>query len=165
MKRVLIPVDGSAKSLEAVRATAREGPHAISGIELVNVQPLFNRHISRWLTRDQREAWRAERSRQALSQARTVVEFHGVPCGTHAAAGAVVDVVAATASRLRCHEIVIGARRRGAIGRLLANSISTRLLEVSAVPVRIIPAARAPFLDSLALPAGLGLALYLLFLD
>ena len=52
MKRVLIPVDGSAKSLEAVRAVTREGPQTIARVDLVNVQPLFNRHVGRWLARE-----------------------------------------------------------------------------------------------------------------
>jgi nucleotide-binding universal stress UspA family protein len=165
MKRVLIPVDGSAKSLEAVRATVREGPQTVARVELVNVQPLFNRHIARWLTRDQRDAWRAERSRLALARARTIVAMSGIECGTHSAAGPVVRVVAAMARDLRCHEIVVGASRRGLLGRLLANSVSTQLLEAAPIPVRVIPAAPAPLVEALALPAGLGLIALLFLLD
>src|SRR5712664_555187 len=112
MKRVLIPVDGSARSLEAVRATVREGPNAIARIDLVNVQPLFNRHVSRWLTREQRDAWRSDRSQRALARARTIVEMSGIPCSEHSCAGPVAAVVTATAKRLRCHEIVVSARQR-----------------------------------------------------
>jgi nucleotide-binding universal stress UspA family protein len=165
MKRVLIPVDGSSKSLAAVRATVREGPGAIARIELVNVQPLFNRHVARWLTRDQRQTWRAERSERALARARTLVAMSGIECQTHAASGPVVPVVAALARRLRCHEIVVGATRRGLLGRFLANSVSTRLLEASPIPVRVIPAAPAPLVEALALPAGLGLLALLFLVD
>jgi nucleotide-binding universal stress UspA family protein len=163
MKRILIPVDGSSKSLEAVRAVVREGPGAIAQIDLVNVQPLFNRHVSRWVARSQRDGWRLERSERALARARTIVAMSGIACKTHAQAGPVAEVVAATAQRLRSHEIVVGAARRGLCGRFLANSLSTRLLEASAVPVRVIPAAPAPLIEALALPAGLGLVA-LLFL-
>ena len=163
MKRVLIPVDGSAESLEAVRATVREGPNAIARIDLVNVQPLFNRHVGRWLTRAQRDAWRSERSQRALARAKSIVEMSGIPCQTHSAAGPVAPVVAAAAKRLRSHEIVVGATRRGLLGRLLANSVSTQLLEVSSVPVRVIPAGPAPLVETLALPAGLSLIALLIF--
>ena len=165
MKRVLIPVDGSAKSVEAVRAAVRDGPAMIARIELVNVQPLFNRHIGRWLTREQRESWRAQRSERALARARTIVAMAGIECRTHAASGSVVPVVTAMARHLRSHEIVVGASRRGLLGRLLANSVSTQLLETSPVPVRVIPAAPAPLVEALALPAGLGLIALLILAD
>jgi nucleotide-binding universal stress UspA family protein len=165
VKRVLIPVDGSARSLEAVRATVREGPNAIARIDLVNVQPLFNRHVACWITRDQREAWRSERSQRALARAKSVVEISGIPCQTHSAAGPVAAVVAAAAKRLRCHEIVVSARQRGLLDRFLANSMSTRLLEASSIPVRVIPAGPAPLVEALAVPAGLGLIALLFLVD
>jgi nucleotide-binding universal stress UspA family protein len=172
VKRILIPVEGSAKSLEAVRATVREGPNAVARIDLVNVQPLFNRHIACWIARDQREAWRSERSQRALARAKKIVEMSGIPCETHSAAGPVAPMVAATAKRLRCHEIVVSSRQRSLLGRLLANSVSTRLIEVSSVPVRVIPAGPAPLVgapwsmawaEALALPAGLSLIALLIF--
>lgn len=79
MKRVQIHVDGSPRSLEAVRAAVREGPAAIERIELVNVQPLFHRHISRWVPRATRDAWRAERSAHELETARRIVAQSGIP--------------------------------------------------------------------------------------
>jgi nucleotide-binding universal stress UspA family protein len=165
MKRVLIPVDGSAKSIEAVRAAVREGPGIVARVDLVNVQPLFNRHIGRWVAREQRESWRAERSGRALARAKTIVAMSGIECRTHAASGPVVPVVAGLARHLRSHEIVVGASRRGLLGRLLANSVSTQLLEVSPVPVRVIPAAPRPLVEALALPAGLGLIALLILAD
>jgi nucleotide-binding universal stress UspA family protein len=163
VKRVLIPVDGSARSLDAVRAVTRDGPAAIERIDLINVQPLFHRHISRWLTREQRDGWRRERSRKALAFARKIVGMSGIACEVHAAAGPFAPAVAEAARHLRSHEIVLSSRRRALLGRLLANSASARLLAVSPIPVRVIPAAPALLLETLALPAGLGLAALLLF--
>jgi hypothetical protein len=45
---------------------------------------------------------------------------------------------------------------------LLANSPSTRLLELASVPVRVIPAAMPPGYERFAVPAGLGVALLVL---
>jgi nucleotide-binding universal stress UspA family protein len=157
MKRILIPVDGSPKSLEAVRATVRDGGGAIARIDLVNVQPLLSRHAARWLTREQRDGWRAERSAKALEKARRIVEMAAIPCTTHAATGPVAAAVALLARQLRSHEIVVGASRRTLLGRLLANSTSTQLLETAEIPVRVIPVAPAPLIEALALPAGIGL--------
>jgi nucleotide-binding universal stress UspA family protein len=163
MKRILVPVDGSQRSLAAVRAAVREGPSAVERIDVINVQPLLNRHISRWIPRSQRDAWRAERGGAALATARALLESSGLPWRAHTAAGPTATVIANAARELRSDEIVIGAARRGPFARALANSLSARLLETSGVPVRVIPAAEAPVFERLALPAGLGLVALLFF--
>lgn len=105
MKRILIPVDGSAASLEAVRAAASYGPAAISRIELLNVQPLFHRHISQWVARRDRDEWRAQRAEEALAPARRIVEEAGIACGTHVRAGPVRRTVEETARALGIRDI------------------------------------------------------------
>ncbi len=139
MKRLLIPVDGSPRSLDAVRAAVHEGSGAIERIDLINVQPLLNQHIARWVPRAQRDAWRRERSDKALGFALKIVLMAGIRCETHAAAGAPAPVIAAAARRLRSHEIVLGSRRRSLLARLLSNSLSARLLAVAPIPLRVIP--------------------------
>jgi nucleotide-binding universal stress UspA family protein len=158
MKRVLIPVDGSPESLAAVHAVVREGPAAVERIDLLNVQPLLNLHISRWISRDTREAWRRERSSEALQGARALLDSSGIPWAAHATAGPVAESINGTARTLGSDEIVISASRRGPFARAIANSVSTQLLETSRVPVRVIPASEAPMLGRVALPASLGLA-------
>ena len=158
MKRILIPVDGSAQSLAAVRAVVRDGPAHVERVDLVNVQPLLNLHISRWVPRATRDAWRAERSGAALKEARALLDASGIPWAAHATVGAVAASINGTARELGSDEVVIGATRRGPFARAFANSVSTQLLETSRVPVRVIPAAEAPIFGRVALPAGLGLA-------
>lgn len=164
MKRILIPVDGSPQSLEAVRATLRDDRGAIERIDLLNVQPLFSQHIAQFVPRTQREAWRAERALLALEPARRLVDGAGVACGVHAMAGAVAPTIVQASRRLGAEEIVIGSRRRGLFGRLITNSVSTRLLEMAGVPVRVILTAKVPFYERLAVPAGLGLGMALYFI-
>lgn len=165
MKRVLIPVDGTPDSLAAVRAAMREGPSAVERIDLLNVQPLLHRHISRWVAPAQREAWRAERSAAALAPARALLESSGFEWAAHASAGPVAATISRTAKALRSDEIVIGAARRGPFARAFANSVSTQLLETSGVPVRVIPTVAVPMFQRLALPAGLGIIALLMLVD
>ena len=165
MKKILIPVDGSHESLAAVRAAMREGPSAVERIDLLNVQPLLHRHISRWIPKAQRDEWRAERSAAALAPARALLEASGFTWTAKAAAGAVAPTIARTAQALHSDEIVIGASRRGPFARAFANSVSTQLLAASDVPVRVIPTADAPLFQRLALPAGLGVIALLLLVD
>ena len=165
MKRILVPVDGSTQSLAAVRAAMREGPSAVERIDLVNVQPLFHRHISRWLSKSQRDGWRAERSAAALAPARALLESSGFKWSAQAVAGPLAPAISHTAQTLRSDEIVIGAARRGPFGRAFSNSVSAQLLETSGVPVRVIPTVEAPLFQRLALPAGLGIIALLMLVD
>jgi nucleotide-binding universal stress UspA family protein len=162
MKSVMIPVDGTPASLEAVRAALREGPGAIARIELLNVQPRLNRHIAAFVPRSMREGWREERARRALHGAAARVRRSGIPCRTHMATGRVAPEIALASRSLAVDEIVIAARRRGPLGRILARSVSASLLPLSEVPVRIVPGGAPPAFERFALPAGLGLAALLL---
>jgi nucleotide-binding universal stress UspA family protein len=165
LKRVLIPVDGSTHSLEAVRAVLQEGPGEIAHVDLLNVQPMLNRHISGWIGKQQRDAWRADRAQAALQRAVQMVAIAGIPLRTHVAIGPVATAIAKAARELRSHEIVIAARRRNPLERLVANCVSARLLEISTIPVRVIPCDDPPALERIAVPAGLGLIALLVLTD
>jgi nucleotide-binding universal stress UspA family protein len=165
MKRVLVPVDGSPASLEAVRAVFREGAGAIARVELLNVQPLFHRHVSRWTSRRSRDAWRSERAERALEPARRILGRGAIAWQCHVATGPTAAAVADAASRLACDEIVIGVTRRGPLAGVLFNSLAARLCEISRVAVRVIPAAEATVIERLAVPAGLGLVALLILAD
>ena len=157
MKKLLIPVDGSEQSLAAVRAAVREGTGAVERIDLLNVQPLFHRHISQWVPRRARDEWRRERAAKCIEPAMKAVQASGIPVGTHVALGPTVPAIVETAKRLASDEIVVGATQHGRVMHALVNALSARLLEVSSVPVRVVPAAPRPYFERFALPAGLGL--------
>jgi nucleotide-binding universal stress UspA family protein len=160
MKRiVLIPVDGSACGLFAVRRVARDDRESLLRVELLHVAPLFNRHIGRWSAAAHREAWRAERSARALEPAQRLLREAGIANEIHSGAGPVVETIAATAKKLRVDEIVIGSRRQGPWARMLGGSVSSRLLEHASVPVRVVTSTEGPELGRIALPAGVGIGL------
>ena len=155
---VLIPVDGGAHGLAAVRRVARDDRDTLLRVELLHVAPLFNRRVSRWTTLDQRDSWRAERSAGALEPAQRILREAGIAHDTHAEAGPVAETIARAAKRLRVDEIVIGSRRQSPWARMLGASLSSRLLQHSGVPVRVVPSRDTAELGRLVLPVGLGLA-------
>jgi nucleotide-binding universal stress UspA family protein len=165
MKRVLVPVDGTPHSLTAVRAVVKEGPEAIARVDLVNVQPLLNRHVSGWIGKQQRDAWRADRAEAALQRALQLVAMAGIPVHSHMATGPVAAAIVEAARRLRSHEIVVAARRRNPLERMVADSVSAKLLELSPLPVRVIPGDDPAAFERLAVPAGLGLIALLVLAD
>ncbi|MEP7154882.1 MAG: universal stress protein [Betaproteobacteria bacterium] len=163
MKRLLIPVDGSANSLNAVRSAinawrAGEAGHLL----LVNVQPRFSRYISRWISRDARDRYRREQSTLALAAARELATCSGAPFTTYMMVGPTERCVADLARDLHCNEILVGASPQGIANRFLNNSLAVRLMDTSFVPVKVIPGEPLPLGRRVALPVGLGLALLLL---
>ena len=163
MKRILVPVDGSANSLNAVRAALKICRDGEPGhIHLVNVQPAFHRHISRWISRSARDDFRRERSDHALAPARELIHQAGVPFTSYMMVGTTEDCVADIARNHKCSEIVIGASPQDALGHFFSNSLATRLLVASSIPVKIVPGKPVHLARRVALPVGLGLAIWML---
>jgi nucleotide-binding universal stress UspA family protein len=159
MKSVLIPVDGSEKGLEAVRAVLADRGGSVGRIDLINVQPRFPRRLARFLPKGDRDGWREDNARRALEPARRLVASTGIACRTHVGIGPTATVIADAARQLGVSEIVVAATRWGPLGRILRNSTSTRLLESASAPVRVIPASGKPALGRLAVPVGVGMAI------
>ena len=155
MKTVLVAIDGSKQSLEALRELARRAP---GRVELVNVQPQFHRHVSRWIPKETREGWRALQSRKILDEGLSILRAAGVECRAHTLTGPIAPALATAARVMRADEIVVISPPEGMLQRWASGNVSARLLEVSSVPVRLFPATPAPLIERLALPAGVGLA-------
>ncbi len=117
MKKILVPIDGSKESLAALRAAVGAGPTAVARIELVNVQPYFHRHVSRWIARSTRDVWRAERSTRALAPARRIVAHAGIPYDVHVITGPMRRSIAQAARVLGVDEVAY-LPRRGLVERL-----------------------------------------------
>ena len=80
MLKVLIPIDGSANALRAVRhAIAEYQRHHELELHLVNVQPRLSRHIGRFVSRHDREGWQRDRSDAAMASAKALLDHTGVP--------------------------------------------------------------------------------------
>ena len=112
MKKVLVPMDGSPGAVETLRSVVREGPAQVARIEVVNVQPLFDRYAARWIPRSARESWRAERAKVALAPALAVLAGTTIPWRVHTLAGRADATILAAARELRADEIAGGVPRQ-----------------------------------------------------
>ena len=109
MLKILVPVNGSECSLRAVDEairTARANGDAI--IQLLNVQPLFHRHVARFLSNAQTESIRVTRARRALEVAQQRVEAAGLRCSIHMLRGQIVPSITTYATEAGVHQIVVG---------------------------------------------------------
>ncbi|RYF27103.1 MAG: universal stress protein [Comamonadaceae bacterium] len=140
MLKILIAVDGSELSLDAVHHTlslVRQGLKA--GVVLAHVQEpatLYEMVVSR--DPDLIAAASLEAGQHLMASARALIEAAGVDYETEVAVGDVAHTLVDIAERRGCGLLVIGARGQGAIANALLGSVSQELVQASPVPVTIV---------------------------
>ncbi|RYF00208.1 MAG: universal stress protein [Comamonadaceae bacterium] len=152
MLKILIAVDGSELSLDAVHHTLsllRQGLSA--GVVLAHVQEpatLYEMVVSR--DPDLIAAASLEAGQHLMASARALIEAAGVNYETEVAVGDVAHTLVDIAERRGCGLLVIGARGQGAIANALLGSVSQELVQASPVPVTIVKHAEATAAQELA---------------
>jgi YjbE family integral membrane protein len=155
--KVLLPVDGSSNTHHAVQRVVEEFVRN-PGMEvhLLNIQPAFSRHVSRFVNRSNLNAWQREESNRALRSARHVLARQNIPCTVHTAIGRKAELIAETAARLHCDHIVMSTARKNSLTRMLEDSVTNKVLELTHVPVEVVSGASISSLERYGLPAGIG---------
>ena len=154
---VLVPVDASANSLQALRHAISEyrSNHDLR-LVLLNVQAPLTRHASRFLSRSKRHAWHEQNADQALAPARKLLDDAGVPYQAQWTLGARAEEICNAARRLACHHIVMGTARKNSITRMLQDSTTNQVLQCTPVPVEVVAGSQVSKLERWGLPAGVG---------
>jgi YjbE family integral membrane protein len=155
MLKVLIPVDGSPNALRAVRhAIAEYQRHHELELHLLNVQPRLSRDIARFVSRPDREGWQHDRADVASASARALLVQAGLPHQVHWAVGDRAAEICRNAERLGVHHIVMGTARKSSLTRMLEDSVTSRVLEATPVPVEIVAGDAVSKWERWGLPAG-----------
>lgn len=158
--KFLIPVNASTPELapmEHIEAFARRGTEV--EVLLLNVQPIFNQRVSRFTSRADRDAFRAERSRAAMSGvierfARSRVPFRAVMM-----IGTPAETIATVAEAEHVDEILIGELRRPRWLRWLVPSAAEEISSRTDIPVTVIARGRKEgALERYLVPGLAGLA-------
>ncbi len=163
MFRVLIPVGDSRNALYAAKHAVGEFKRN-PGLEvhLLNVQPRFSQYIARFVSRNNRDAWHRDEAERALRPVRALLDNAGVPYATHTAVGDRATLIADWARRLACDHIVMSTARKSSLTRMLEDSVTNKVLELTSVPVEVISGDAVSRLERYGVPAGLGAAIALL---
>ncbi len=159
MPKILVPVDGSRNAMAALRQAMRTGPLDSLQLLLVNVQPTLTRRIGRFVSGAERDSWRKERAEAATREARAELARHGVRHDVKMVVGERVEAIKQAAMDSGVDKIVMGTARKNSITRLVENSVTSRLLDESPVPVEIVTGTDASRWERWGLPATLGAAL------
>lgn len=160
MLNVLVPIDGSKNSLNALRHAIDEyrRDHELK-LHLLHVQPRLSRHIARFVSRGERTAWHHERADAALAGARELLRSAAVPYEEQWCMGDRADEICRAAQQLQCHHIVMGTARKNSLTRMLEDSVTHNVLENASVPVEVVVGRSVSRLERWAVPTGLGLGL------
>ena len=164
MIRVLVPVDASPNARRAVRhviAEFRKKP--AMEIHLLNIQPPFSRHVAQFASRRNRAAFHREQGEKALAPARLMLEEAGVAHSVHIEIGSRAQVIAREARRLKCDRIVMATARKNSLTRMLEDSVTNEVLELTTVPVEVIAGDAVSKWERYGIPAGIGVAFALVY--
>jgi YjbE family integral membrane protein len=164
MKTVLVPVGALRNTRFAVRRVIHEYlQNPDTQIHLLNVQVPLSRHIAQFLPRRTRDEFHRERAEIALAPARELLDQHKIPYSVHLRTGDRATIIADEARLLQCDHIVMATARKNSFTRMLENSTTNRVLELTTVPVELVAGDEVSKLERFGVPAGLATALALLF--
>ena len=138
--KLLIPVDGSELSLEAVRFAVRVLLAGLRGeVVLANVQEpasLYELIIAH--DPEVIDQVSAEAGIHALQEARALLDAAEVDYECEVAKGDPAHTIIEISERFTCDLIVMGARGSSALRSTVLGSVSNEVLHASAVPVMIV---------------------------
>jgi nucleotide-binding universal stress UspA family protein len=138
--KVLLPVDGSELSLEAVRVALRMRQDGLSlSAVLANVQePASLYEILVAHDPDVIDQLSAEAGLHALQPARDLLDAAGVEYECEVAKGDPAHTLIDISERFGCDMVVMGARGASALRSAMLGSVSNEVLHASLVPVVIV---------------------------
>jgi YjbE family integral membrane protein len=160
MLNVLVPIDGTDNSLAALRHAVDEyrRDHDLK-LHLLHVQPRLSRHVARFVSKQDRNAWHHERADAALAGARELLQRAGVPYEAQWCIGERASEICRAARDLQCHHIVMGTARKHSLTRMLQDSVTHQVLAHASVPVEVVVGREVSKLERWGVPAGVGLSL------
>ena len=163
VRRILVPVDSSRNSQFAVpRIISRFTNNPALEIHLLNVQPPFSWHISRFVSKKNRDAYHRDQAEKALRPVKRALDRAGAPYSLHIETGGdKARFIAETARKLQCDQIVMSTARKNSLTRMLEDSTTNRVLELTSVPVEVIAGDAVSKFERYGIPAGVGALLVL----
>lgn len=142
MLKLLLPVDGSASSLNATRklidtlAWYREAP----AIELCTVHLPLPRigNVGAFVSKEMVQKYYEEESDAMLKPSRGVLDAAGVRYTVHRLVGPIAESIVERAKQSGSDMIYMGTRGMSALGNMAMGSVATRVLHLAHIPVVLI---------------------------
>lgn len=143
-KKILIPVDGSDLALKAAATGVNLAKEVGAEVVFLHAMaPYIAPYAADVALIDDKTQMMFEKSivdgsAQILAAAKKLADVAGVACHSVSAVSTRTELfIEKTVNELGCDLIVIATHGRGAIGRFVMGSVTTRLLPISPVPVLV----------------------------
>ncbi len=137
MKSMVVGVDGSAASTEAVRLAAEIAAATKSRVVLAHVLPVPTPLPPEVVVPASWIEELTEAGQSILSAAAEQCAKAGVQSESRILDGAPDEALARLAAQLESDLIAVGSRGRGAVSRLLLGSVADRLVQTAGCPVLV----------------------------
>ncbi len=139
--KILLPIDGSADALDAVRHALRLVEEGLgASFVLVNVQPHATLYETVMST--DTEALRSQAGADLLAPAEALLSAAGVDWESEVAGGEPATMLLELLENYACDAVVMGSHGAGSLRSALVGSVSGELLRHCPVPVTVVR--RAP---------------------
>ncbi len=103
-----------------------------------------------------------DRLNNPQAPAREILNSHKIAFYEHTRLGRKAEIIVEEAQRLRVDHIVMSTARKNSLTRMLEDSTTNKVLELTDIPVELIAGDRISRLEQYGVPAGIGTALALL---
>ncbi|MBL4950739.1 universal stress protein [Neobacillus sp. YIM B02564] len=139
-EKILVAVDGSINSVEALKEAERLAAAFQSKLFLVNVQPSFNMiHTKLFISEKLIKEYQQELFENATKPAVDYLKSKNIDYELLMRIGDPVQQICKLAKELAVTHIVIGTRGMGPVKGVVLGSVSNGILHEAKVPVLIVP--------------------------
>lgn len=140
MLKILLPVDGSANSVKAVRKTIemmewyKEKPE----IHVLNVQFPLDGNVSLFIGQRDIKQYHQEEGMKCLQSTCELLDQANISYKYHITVGDPAEMIERFATNLQCNLTVISARGHGVIKTILLGSVVNKVMQLSSIPVLLV---------------------------
>jgi len=162
MLKILIPVGGTRNDAFAVQnVIKRFMNNTAMEVHVVNVQVPFSAYVARFSSRTNRVDYHREQAERALAPVKAMLDKFSIPYAVHMEVGDRAKVITDMARRLHCDEIVMATARKNSLTRLVENSVTDKVIELTSVPVEVIAGDSMSNWERYGIPTAIGAGLVL----
>lgn len=140
MLKILLPVDGSECSRKAVVDFIQllDWYKEIPEFHLLNVQYPLDGNVSLFINQADIKQYHQDEGLKNLHEARGVLDQAGIAYQFHITVGDPAEMIVRFATEKQYDLIVMGPRGRGGLKGLLLGSVTSKVMQLSQIPVLLV---------------------------